>query len=55
MPTLIRCDGCGLQIEEDRAIFALVGEETLYFCSPACEAKQKVPDQIEIDEDEETA
>ncbi len=53
MTRKIRCDGCGLEIVEEKAIPLVWGEETLYFCSKECEQKQKVPEQIEIDRDEE--
>ena len=49
----IRCDGCGREIVEEKAIALEWGDDTLYFCSRECEQKQKVPEQIEIDEDEE--
>ncbi|HET6203279.1 MAG TPA: hypothetical protein VFI25_10810 [Planctomycetota bacterium] len=49
----IPCDGCGREVAEENAIPLVWGEETLYFCSPECEQKQKVPEQIEIDQDED--
>ena len=53
MPRKIRCDGCGREVLEEKAIAALWGEDTLYFCSKECEKKEKVPEQIEIDQDED--
>ena len=53
MPRKIRCDGCGREVLEERAIAVLWEEETLYFCSKECEKKEKVPEQIEIDQDED--
>ena len=53
MTRKIPCDGCGREIVEEKAIPLVWGEETLYFCSKECEQKQKVPEQIEIDRDDD--
>ena len=49
----IPCDGCGREIAEETAILVPLGEDTLYFCSNECERKQRVPEEIEIDQDED--
>jgi YHS domain-containing protein len=53
MTRKIPCDGCGLEILEEKAIALEWGDDTLYFCSKECEQKQKVPEEIEIDQDDD--
>ena len=41
MPRKIPCDGCGREIDEEKAIAVPWEEDTLYFCSPECRDKYR--------------
>lgn len=47
----VLCEGCGKELEEKDALVRQWLEERIYFCSKECEAKHKLLQESEIDED----